>query len=658
VTAVQRFFARAALVVLAGVLAVLGVPGRALAHAYLAGSSPADGAILDRAPELLTLRLTEHVELPATRVEIVDGDGRRWATTSLALRASDGADGDTESPVEIVAGLPALPANTYHISWRTLSSDDLHATKGTLVFGVQRQVAAAAAIPGPAGPGPRESALRALGLLGLAMALGGAALALILGRVSRPADPVLRDRLLRVAASGGAVALVTTPALLLVQVSAGRAGIGRLLVQQATSGRWLMREIGLAALLAAVLWARRAAAGAPGRTAAPGENQPAEASRGNGPAIVAVGAVGAALTAAGTALLGHPDGGSLRTVLVGAPHVLAAGAWAGSVLAAALVLVPALRRGPERAAHLRLILRAFAVLAVTCVSVLTLTGLLLTDAQVSTVDALLTTPYGLLLLAKVAAVGAAGMLGLRTALRLRRPAPDLPVRGLLFEAVLLSGALILAGTLAAAGPARGAKFPVSAAIATVPEVTGQAADLVDTVTVRPNRPGRNVVTITVSDTRRPAPGPLTGVSLQLTGPDGTRTVHPVTRSADGWTVTVDDIRAAGNWQVAVTVMRTGLPPVTAAHRWPVAPAQSRPEAAVVSSAPLRPFLNGLIALVSAGLVGLILFAILRRRRRPGSGTALDVVEVIPAARPAPDGYQTVDVMAGAKPRDRDPAARP
>jgi copper transport protein len=646
-TTMQRLLARAALVVLAGVLAVLGVPGRAVAHAYLAGSSPADGAILDRAPDLLTLRLTEHVELPATRVEIVDGDGRRWATTSLALRASEGADGDTESPVEIVVGLPALPANTYHISWRTLSSDDLHATKGTLVFGVQRPVAAAAAIPGPAGPGPRESALRALGLLGLAMALGGVALAFILGRVGRPADPVLGGRLLRVAALGGALALVTTPALLLVQVSAGRAGIGRLFVQQATSGRWLMREIGLAALLAAALWARRAAAGGSGTASENGASGEAEDWRRNGPGIVALGVVGAALTAAGTALLGHPAGGALRTVLVGAPHVLAASAWAGGVLAAALALVPALRRKPERAAHSRLVLRAFAVLAVACVGVLTLTGLLLADAQVSTVDALLTTPYGLLLLAKVAAVAAAGMLGLRTALRLRRPAPGLPVRGLLIEAILLSGALILAGTLAAAGPARGAKFPVSAAVATVPEVTGQAADLVDTVTVRPNRPGRNVVTIAVSDTRRPAPGPLTGVSLQLTGPDGTRTVHPVTRSADGWTVTVDDIRTAGDWRVTVTVMREGLPPVTAAHRWPVAPAQIRPETVVVSSAPLRPFLNGLIGiLVSTGLVALFLFAVLRRRRRPGSGPALHVADVITTIRPSPGRYRSSDPVNG------------
>jgi hypothetical protein len=132
-------------------------------------------------------------------------------------------------------------------------------------------------------------------------------------------------------------------------------------------------------------------------------------------------------------------------------------------------------------------------------------------------------------------------------------------------------------------------------------------------------------------------------------------VYPVTRGADGWTVTVDDIRTAGNWRVAVTVMRTGLPPVTAAHRWPVAAAQSRPEAAVVSSAPLRPFLNGLIVLVCAALVGLILVAVRRRRRRTGPGPAPDMADVIPAARPAPDRHRALDVWVGAQPRERDPA---
>lgn len=62
----------------------------------------------------------------------------------------------------------------------------------------------------------------------------------------------------------------------------------------------------------------------------------------------------------------------------------------------------------------------------------------------------------------------------------------------------------LAGALASAGPARGPWFEPPAAVKITPQVSGQVADLVDTVAPRPNVPGRNVITITVADTRRPA----------------------------------------------------------------------------------------------------------------------------------------------------------
>src|SRR5260370_30580639 len=130
---------RAALILAVTVLLLMLYPAApASAHAYLAHSAPADGAVLDRAPQTLTLSFTEHIEQSATAVDIVDGDGRHWAVTSLVVRPSADADpaapgtgqSGTETPVDAVAGLPPLPPTTYHISWRTLSSDDLHATSG------------------------------------------------------------------------------------------------------------------------------------------------------------------------------------------------------------------------------------------------------------------------------------------------------------------------------------------------------------------------------------------------------------------------------------------------------------------------------------------------------------------------------------------------
>jgi copper transport protein len=606
---VPRFAARAALGAVAAVLFVLLTPAApAAAHAYLARSAPADGAVLDRAPQTLTLGFTEHVEQSATSVDIVDGDGRHWAVTSLAVRpaggdpvAADTAESDTETPVDVVAGLPPLPPNVYHISWRTLSSDDLHATSGTLVLGVQREVPAAARVPGPGGPGARETALRALALGGGCLLAGGAALVLVMAAVARrgraAVDPALPRRLLRVAAAGGAVALVAVPAQLVVQVSGGGPGWSRLLWQQAGSARWLLRELGLALLLAVVLGARR--------------GLPAAATR---PAVAA-GALGAVLAAAGTALLGHPQPGPL-SAFVGGLHVLAAGGWAGSVLAAAVALVPVLRHDPDRMPAVRALLRGFAVLAACCLGTLAVTGLLMTGAQVATVDAALITPYGLLLLAKVALVAAAGLLGLSTFRRLRR-AGTLPARRLVVEAVTLAAVLVLAGALGASGPAKGPRFPTARTLA-VPQVSGQVADLVDTVSVRPNRPGRNIVSVAVDDTRRPAPAPVTGVSLMLRGPDGTQAVYPVTRGPDGWTVAVDAIRSPGDWTVSVTVLRDGLAPATDAHRWPVPPATDDSGTVLLSSAPLQPAIGWLALLLALGLAAAAGWYgyRARRRRRP------------------------------------------
>ncbi|HEY2672371.1 MAG TPA: copper resistance protein CopC [Rugosimonospora sp.] len=598
-----RVLARLATVLVAGLAWAVCVPATpASAHAYLATSTPADGAVLDQAPETLILSFTEHVERSATTVDIVDGDGRHWAVTSLAVRPHDAGEGgdaaDTEAPVDVVAGLPRLPANAYHISWHTLSSDDLHATSGTLVIGVRQEVAAASTVPGPGGPGLRETFLRALALTGAATLLGGTTLALalaVLARQRRAAvDRHLWTAVLRVAATGGVLAILAVPAQLLIQLSSADAAWPRLLGQQITDGRWPMRELGLAVLLGVVLHARSR----PGLSAAG----------------VSVGAVGALTACAGTALLGHPLANRPVGALVGGLHVLAAGAWAGSVLVGALALVPLLRTGSQRAAGVVTLLRAFALIALAGAATLTVTGLLLAGAQVATVDALLTTPYGVLLMAKLVLIAAAGLLGLRTARALRRTPGGVSPRRLVVEAAALTGVLVLAAAMASAAPARGPRFPTRS-LATVPQVSGQAADLVDTLAVRPNRPGRNMVTITISDSRRPVPGSVTGVSVLLKGPDGTTRVHPVTRGTDGWTVAVDDIRAAGEWTMSVTVAREGLPPVTDAHRWTVAPAPGDASRVVVSPAPLRPAIDWAAALVGLTAVAAAGVYVYRRHRR-------------------------------------------
>jgi copper transport protein len=592
------------LAVLAGVIvALLSPAGPASAHAYLATSAPADGAVLNQAPELLTLGFTERVELRATTVDIVDGDGRRYAPTSMTLRNSDVGGTGTETPVSVVVGLPQLPANVYHVRWRTLSSDDLHATSGNLVIGVQRTVTAAGSAAA-GGPAPAESVLRGLGVLGLSVLLGGALLAALTGSAAG-----LRRRLRVVAACGGVLAAISAPALLYAQVSAaGSASVG-LLGSQALSVRWFAYELGLAVLTAAML-ARSSL-----RTVAPV-------------------AIGAALSSAtGAALLGHAGAGSPLTVAITAIHILAAGGWAGSVVAAAAALVPRPRRTTAWRPDAGRLLRAFGVMATGCVTALAISGLLMVGGPIATVDGLLTTPYGLLLLAKLALSAAAGTLGLRTARRLRdgRPGDGPLLRALVTEGMVLITVLGLAGTLASAAPANGPRFQV-VGVTTAPQVSGQVADLVDAVSVRPNIPGRNVVSMSVNDTRRPALAPIAGVSVTLIGPDGSRTVHPVIRGADGsWTLTTDDIRTAGRWRISVTVLRPGMAAVTDEHNWGVAGGTAR---VTVSEAPLRPVTLALAGVLATVVIGAIWRK--RRRVRRSQGWESAAAPVQPPAGTRPD----------------------
>lgn len=94
-------------------------------------------------------------------------------------------------------------------------------------------------------------------------------------------------------------------------------------------------------------------------------------------------------------------------------HVLAAGLWAGTLLATLRLGRPGLR--PLQAA----ILRAFAPVAMTAVAVLSASGAIATYKYVGTTASLFGTAYGRILIAKVALVGLMLVLGARNFRSLR-----------------------------------------------------------------------------------------------------------------------------------------------------------------------------------------------------------------------------------------------
>src|SRR6478736_6117557 len=301
----------------------------ASAHAYLASSSPADGASLAAAPRTIELRFTEHVVLEATEITVTEANGHQLTLSGLSLVESDE---DREAPSTVVAPVPTLGVGAYHVSWSTLSSDDLHKSTGTFAFGVQSEVQAAG--PSETNPDLFELVGRWAVLAGLGAGLGAVVVRRLLRRVPEATSGMPRAWLRRQAFRllvVGATAALAVALVDLVRFGGGAFTPGYVL-------RWGLREVGL---LGAAL-ALRPARPAPGRVSRD--------------LAATTALVGAGLL---TVSIGHFGvRGGPTWVVTSTAHLVAALLWAGSVAALALLGARAARLGLSRA-DVRGILRGF-----------------------------------------------------------------------------------------------------------------------------------------------------------------------------------------------------------------------------------------------------------------------------------------------------------
>ena len=98
----------------------------AAAHADLAETEPAAGAVLEQPPSSIVLRFTEGVDTVASAVRLFAADGQRLEQVEV------GRDGDAT----VVARLGvALAPGTYVVAWRVLSVDS-HPVRGAFAFRV------------------------------------------------------------------------------------------------------------------------------------------------------------------------------------------------------------------------------------------------------------------------------------------------------------------------------------------------------------------------------------------------------------------------------------------------------------------------------------------------------------------------------------------
>ena len=609
----------------------------ASAHAFLQSRSPADGADLAVAPSTVTLTFNEEVLPGSAEVTLYSGHGTVVARSGPGghlLSIVGGSGGPPE--ITLTVSLPPLARGAFALGWQVQSADDLHRSAGSLVFGVGQVVAATGV--DRAGPWPALGSvlLRWLDLVAIAALLG----ALLLGCVVKVRTHLLpEDRVrwlracrwvLRYAAGTAAIA-----ALVELVVSAGTLGRVGVIIWSTSVGRLLMVElVGLAGVF---IFGGRAFD--------------------RGGTALTVGAVFVALV--GLAATSHVGVGGDRPVAdtLLAVHLAVGSGWAGSVLLLATAAShPRFRRQTAGVA------RAFALPAALCVALVVITGMALAARQVASVDALIISSYGRVLIVKVSLVALAAALGLGTFRRLRRadllgagPSGDLAsgdpglreqtsgdavrvvqrgtgrrqrrgdaARRIAWEGSAMVLILGCAAGLSLASPPRGPTFaPTTETVQakTVAEVDG----LLVTFDFAPNVVGSSWARATIDDTRRPAPAPITSATLALTSPGGQAKPAAVLVRGSGpdeWQLGGIPLTQAGSWRATLTVHRPGRPDAVWATDWVVGGHPAGSGSPVLSDRPWADLLNWAALIILVGCIGG--FAVVsvrhgRRRRRPPAG---------------------------------------
>jgi copper transport protein len=535
------------LLFLVGCIVSLLEPSSVLAHAVPRTTLPAANAVLQEAPHEITIRFSERVEPRASSLGVFDAHSARLDDGTAAVVPGD--------PWLYRVTLPPVEAGVYTVSWRVMSADDGHVTEGAYVF-----VVGGTATSGPpeagqviAVTGWIDALARWLGILGAVALIGMLTASLVFWRRRLPRVPPPSYVLswLAVLLLAGSLTLFTRLQRLPVDGS-GWVGLG--LVMSSTVGQITAAKLGLTVLLVGALVGYWWVSG--GRTW-----------------FWAMALSLTILLLMSDAVVSHSAATlGWRGLALGAElvHLLGVALWVGGLGYFATLFWWSTFREPSAAGELAWAIPAFSVLAVGAVGLLTVSGLYLTQLHLGSLDHLLSTLYGRILLAKLCVVGLmVGLGGYHQFIVHPRILASLDLSGrsasphsqwfrqtLRIEALLGLLALLLASFL-------GTTSPPSSPPPHVDETFRQAravdnAQLV--IEVSPLRPGPNEIRLTVTGRDGEPLTDATGALLQLqvmgseTAPIGVT----LARESPGIFREKDLILGMeGRWKGQVTVQRQG-----------------------------------------------------------------------------------------------------
>jgi copper resistance protein D len=371
-------------------IGVLLLATTAWGHAFPDHSEPRAGGTIQTSPSRVRLWFDGVLEPVFSTIQVVNAHHQQVDNGNGGVNPAD--------HTVLEASLPPLPEGQYRILWSVVAHDG-HRTDGDLPFSI-----------GPGLPGRSRATstpatlpqlfVRWLNLIGLSMLIGTLAFRVLLVRsvvllrqefetVGRPLRRLELSSIVLVALMNIGELILRTQIMSDGRLAEIQAALPVVLLQTHFGAVWLVR-IGLIGLLTLVLGLRRTIALQSQRA-------------------IMLSLSAAMVIAVTTSLSGHAgDWGDLTMpVLIDWIHLVAVSVWIGGLFTFGFMFQRlAVPPDTEEAARgLAAIGRPFSRMAAYCVSTLLMTGLFNAWLQVGSLQSLVTTSYGLTLLAKIFLVG-------------------------------------------------------------------------------------------------------------------------------------------------------------------------------------------------------------------------------------------------------------
>lgn len=518
-------------------LAVLGWASPAAAHADLVSSSPADGAILDAPPSQITLRFTEGVDLQSDGVRLLDAGG-----TPVAVGPAE-ADGSTAT----AAIDTELDRGSYVVAWRAVSADG-HPIRGAFTFSVGQRSAVADGIAQGAFGSTDDRTLEATGAVARFIAyvgtLGACGAVLVGARLRRHDEPTPVGR----AVTWGLCAALAALGVQLVTLGALVTGEGfGSIAQQGVLALVLDEGFGITAVIAAIsLLGVTITAGLPFEGAAR-----------------SIALVGATVAPISMVLYGHTR--TMSPAWLGytadAIHLVAGTVWFGGLLAT--IAVFRLRRRSDEPHGAAEAVATFSGIAAMAAGAVVAAGVVMSWIEVGGLEALTSTTYGQVLMAKtfvivvVLACAAWNRYRLLPHLAAQRVADHTAVPGLRslvrvmsFEVALIVVALALTSVLVNLTPAKAANAKPEPTVVEAPLADGTVQ-----VTVEPALPGPNDLVLEFRTSNGSSDDGYGEISVQLELPE--QGIGPIEVEAERtgpgrFEVEGADLTLAGRWVLTLS----------------------------------------------------------------------------------------------------------